>query len=164
MRAATFDRLIRRDLASVRREVEAYPTDDELWIAPPGVSNSTGVLVRHLCGNLRHYVGAVLGQSGYVRTRDAEFQAPPVSRADLLALIAATEREITPVLASLTDEQLAGDFPEPQNGRIFEGPDYMTHLVMHLGYHLGQIDYHRRLLTSSRGAVGALSSQELPHH
>lgn len=164
MRAATFDRLIRRDLASVRREVEAYPTDDELWITPPGVSNSTGVLVRHLCGNLRHYVGAVLGQSGYVRTRDAEFQAPPVSRADLLALIAATEREITPVLASLTDEQLAGDFPEPQNGRIFEAPDYMAHLVMHLGYHLGQIDYHRRLLTASHGAVGALNSQELPYH
>lgn len=162
MRARTVQLLIRRDLASLRREVEAYPTDDALWLAPPGLTNSAGILVRHLCGNLRHYFGAVLGQTGYVRQRDLEFSAPPVSREALLALIADTEREVLPVLASLRDEQLTGDFPEPQGGRLFEAPDYVAHLVMHLGYHLGQIDYHRRLLTTSRESAGALNSSELP--
>lgn len=162
MRAATLHTLIRRDLASLRREVEAYPTDESLWIAPAPSINSAGVLVRHLCGNLRHYFGAVLGRTGYVRQRDLEFSAPPVSRDALLALIEATEREVLPVLAALTDAQLTGDFPEPQGGRVFEAPDYVAHLVMHLGYHLGQIDYHRRTLTPSTASVGALSSAELP--
>lgn len=162
MRASTIHLLIRRDLASLRREVEAYPTEESIWLAPDGLANSAGVLVRHLCGNLRHYFGAVLGKSGYVRQRDLEFTAPRVSREALLALIADTEREVLPVLAALRVEQLTGDFPEPQGGRIFEAPDYVAHLVMHLGYHLGQIDYHRRTLTASRGSVGALNSSDLP--
>jgi uncharacterized damage-inducible protein DinB len=162
MRADTLHLLIRRDLGSLRREVEAYPTEDALWIAPPGVPNSAGVLVRHLCGNLRHYFGAVMGQTGYVRERPLEFAAPPVSRAALLALIDATEAEVLPVLASLRDEQLTGVFPEPQGGRTFGMADYLTHLVMHLGYHLGQIDYHRRLLTTSTEGGLALNSAALP--
>jgi hypothetical protein len=162
MRAQTVHTLIRRDLASLRREVEAYPSEEALWLTPPGIANSTGILVRHLCGNLRHYFGAVLGGTGYVRQRDLEFGAPPVSRAALLALISDTEREVLPVLERLRDDQLTGDFPEPQGGRTYEAPDYVAHLVMHLGYHLGQIDYHRRTLTSSTGSVGALSSAELP--
>lgn len=162
MRARSLHVLVERDLASLRREVEAYPTDDALWLTPPGLTNSGGILVRHLCGNLRHYFGAVLGQTGYVRQRALEFSAPPVSRAALLALIADTEREVLPVLASLSDEQLTGEFPEPQGGRVFEAADYVAHLVMHLGYHLGQIDYHRRTLTASHGSVGALNSSELP--
>jgi hypothetical protein len=162
MRASTVHQLVRRDLGSLRRELEAYPSDEAIWSTPPGLPNSAGVLVRHLCGNLRHYFGAVLGHTGYVRQRDLEFSAPPVSRAALLALIAETERDVLPVLAELRDAQLTGDFPEPQGGRVYEAADYVAHLVMHLGYHLGQIDYHRRTLTASRGSVGALNSFELP--
>lgn len=162
MQARTVERLVRRDLASLRREVEAYPTDDDLWQTPPGLANSAGVLVRHLCGNLRHYFGTVLGGTGYVRQRDLEFSAPPISRAALLALLDDTERELQPALAALTDDQLTGPFPEPQAGRLFAAPDYVAHLVMHLGYHLGQIDYHRRTLTAARQSVGAMNAAELP--
>lgn len=162
MRAATVYSLIRRDLASLRREVEAYPDETSLWQAPAGLANPAGVLVRHLCGNLRHYFGAVLGGTGYVRQRDLEFSAPPVSREALLALLDDTAREVLPVLEVLRDDQLHGDFPEPQGGRVFAAADYVAHLVMHLGYHLGQIDYHRRLLTASQASVGALNAAELP--
>jgi hypothetical protein len=36
-----------------------------------------------------------------------------------------------------------------------------VHLAVHLGYHLGQIDYHRRLSTSRTESVNTMSVKEL---
>src|SRR5437764_673264 len=74
-----------RDLRALRREVEAFADERDLWRVPPGIGNSAGTLALHLAGNIRHYIGAVLGGTGYVRDRDAEFALRDVPRTDLLA-------------------------------------------------------------------------------
>ncbi|MDE3053600.1 MAG: DinB family protein [Gemmatimonadota bacterium] len=150
-----------RDLGGVRREIEAYRTDADLWKLDPAIPNSAGTLALHLAGNLRHYVGAVLGDSGYVRDRDAEFSARGVSRADLLRQLDAAAADITKVMPRIADAQLAATYPVPVAGRTVSTGDMLIHLAVHLTYHLGQIDYHRRLLGGSTKSIGAVSPAEL---
>jgi len=58
-------RILVRDLNAVRRELEAYPDEQSVWALPPGVTNSGGTLAMHIAGNVQHFIGAVLGGSGY---------------------------------------------------------------------------------------------------
>lgn len=150
-----------RDLAGVRREIEAYAHEADIWKTHPAIPNSAGTLAVHLAGNLRHYVGAVLGDTGYVRDRDAEFAVRGVPRADVLAQLDAASRDITNVMPKLSDARLAATYPIPVAGRTVSTGDMLMHLAVHLTYHLGQIDYHRRLLGGSTKSIGAVSPAEL---
>lgn len=150
-----------RDLRGLRREVEAYPDDAALWSTPPGAPNSAGTLVLHVTGNLQHFVGAVLGKSGYVRDRDAEFADRNVPRAELLRRIAAAEQAVERGLAG---EEWPVEYPAAAGGggmRV-RTDEWLTHLATHLAYHLGQVDYHRRLATASTAGVGTIPTTELP--
>lgn len=153
--------LIARDLRALRREVEAYPTDDSLWVTLPGAPNSGGMLVRHLCGNLQHFIGAVLGETGYRRDREAEFRGAPVSRAALLRDIDRTSEAVRVSVARLTGAQLAAPYPQTLASTRFDTADFLVHLATHLAYHLGQVDYHRRLLAGSTATVNAMAIPEL---
>jgi hypothetical protein len=153
---ASLSALVDRELETLRREVEAYPDDDALWVSRPEVPNSGGILVRHLCGNLQHFVGGVLGGSGYRRERTAEFGAPPWSRPALLEEIARTRRASAAALGALSPERLDDTYPETVAGRQLATGDFLLHLGMHLAYHLGQVDYHRRLVAGG-GPVGAMA-------
>jgi hypothetical protein len=139
-----------RDLDALRKEVEAYADESDLWVVLPGTINSAGVLVHHCAGNLRHYVGALLGKSGYVRDRDAEFARRDIPRRELLEMIAAAEREVAAALTALPAASLDLDFPEPIRGAIRKTGDHLIRLTSHLGYHLGQVNYHRRVTTAGR--------------
>jgi uncharacterized damage-inducible protein DinB len=119
------------------------------------------VLVRHLCGNLQHFIGAVLGESGYQRNREAEFHGPSVPRAGLLAEIDRTGKAVQATLARLTEAQLATPFPQALAASRFDTGDFLLHLATHLAYHLGQVDYHRRLLAGSAATVNAMAIPEL---
>lgn len=138
--------LFERDLAKLAVEIEAYQDEPALWRTAPGIRNSAGNLCLHLLGNLNTYIGAGLAHTGYVRNREWEFAAPYVPRAELLAGITATQRVVADALASLTDAQLAAPYPL----LVWEAPTsvgyLLQHLTTHLAYHLGQINYHRRLL------------------
>ncbi|MBV6520102.1 MAG: hypothetical protein MNPFHGCM_00207 [Gemmatimonadaceae bacterium] len=153
--------ILLRDLRALRREVEAYPDDASLWKTIPSIPNSAGTLVLHLSGNLRHYIGAELGHTGYVRDRDAEFATRGASRADLLRAIDAAKRDVSEALPRLTDEQLAADFPSPVAHHRFSTADFLIHLATHLTYHLGQIDYHRRGVVGDAKSVGAVPPAQL---
>jgi len=153
--------LLLRDLRALAREVDAYPSDDVLWRTVPGISNSAGTLVLHLVGNLQHFVGAVLGQTGFVRDREAEFATHDLTRADLRGRIAAAAESVDTTLARLTPEQCEAEYPVLVGGRKLGTDEFLVHLVAHLGYHLGQIDYHRRMLVPNSGAVDAMSISEL---
>lgn len=150
-------RLLLRDLQSVRREIEHYPDDHGPWKAIPGLTNSGGTLVLHLCGNLQHFFGAVLGKNGYVRNRDVEFVKRNVSRADLIRELEVTTVTVTDTLKSLSASQLEGFFPQELNNLRIPTDILLMHLVTHLTYHLGQIDYHRRCVTGDPTPVGTLS-------
>jgi len=149
-----FIRVLARDLETLKAEILTYPDDASIWALPPGAPNSGGTLVLHLCGNLRHFIGAGLGGSGYVRDRDAEFSVRGTPRAELAALVHITTAEVVLALQSTPADRLdevmtVGTASLP----VRRG---LLHLAVHLTYHLGQLDYHRRLITGDARGVGAL--------
>ncbi|HEX5724110.1 MAG TPA: DUF664 domain-containing protein [Longimicrobiaceae bacterium] len=152
--------VLTRELRALRRQVEAYPDDESPWRMLPGISNPGGTLALHLSGNLRHFVGALLGGSGYVRDRDAEFSTRSLTRRELTERIDATLAEVTAALDGRELEPDA-DFPGPVMGMAVRTDEFLLHLAAHLAYHLGQVDYHRRIVTGG-GPAGALSLAELP--
>lgn len=153
--------ILDRDLRALTREVEAYPEEHQLWQAVPGMSNAAGTLALHLTGNLRHYIGATLGGTGYVRDRAAEFARRDVRRADILAEIETARSEIAGTLAGLDDRSLPPRFPEIIADHHVDTEEYLIHLLTHFAYHLGQLDTHRRIVTGNASSVGAVRPAEL---
>ncbi len=138
--------IFRRELMKLKTEIESYHQESNLWRIEKSIANSGGNLCLHLIGNLNTYIGATLGQSGYVRNRDAEFTLKNLPREELLKKIEATVHVIDKVLPTITQEQLDKEYPmivlkEPTSTEFF-----LVHLATHLTYHLGQINYHRRLM------------------
>lgn len=153
--------ILDRDLQTLSREVEAYPDRHQLWQTVPGMANTGGTLVLHLVGNLRHYIGAKLGGTGYVRDRAAEFSRRDVSRGDLLKEIEVARAEVAGSLARLDDRSLPAEYPEIIADSRFDTQEYLIHLPTHFAYHLGQLDIHRRIVTGDASGVGAVKPGEL---
>ena len=139
--------LFERDLSKLKEEIQLYSNAEDLWKTREGLSNSGGNLCLHICGNLEHFFGAVLGNSGYVRDRDAEFSNTGVPRDQLLAAVDAARHSVLSTLAELTEEDLDSPYPIEVFGHAMTKGYFLTHLATHLNYHLGQINYHRRLLS-----------------
>jgi hypothetical protein len=150
-------RAFMRDTESLRAELGAYPHEPQIWVVPPGTKNSAGTLVLHLTGNLQHYIGGEFGRTGYVRDRDAEFSRRGVSRADLMVEVDRALAAVQAGFRDLTDEALARPFPGGIRGQALPTGLLLLHMSTHLAYHLGQIDYHRRIVTGEVGRVDALS-------
>lgn len=146
-----------RDLHALDAQVAAYPTDAMLWQLLPGLTNSGGTLVLHLVGNLRHYIGAVLGRTGYVRNRVQEFAERDVSRAALQERISAVRHEVQLTLDALDPAVLDTPFPELVGNVQLGTRAFLLHLAAHLTYHAGQIDAHRRIAGGDASTVGMLS-------
>jgi uncharacterized damage-inducible protein DinB len=149
MLIATLRTLFARDLNKLKQEIEAYHDEPALWRIAPGISNSAGTLCLHLVGNLNTYIGAELGHTGYVRHRDLEFSLRDIPRTELLQKVAETRVVVDAALARLPDAQLDAEYPL----LVFEAKTstgyFLVHLAAHLAYHLGQINYHRRLLDTA---------------
>jgi uncharacterized damage-inducible protein DinB len=150
-----------RDLAALRREVEAYPDEADLWRLLPGIANSAGTLALHLAGNLQHFIGRHLGETSYVRDRPAEFARRNVPRAELLREIEAARTAVRMGMSRLTAEQLTGEYPEMIGKVRVTTGEYLVHLTTHFTFHLGQLDYHRRVVTGNPAGVGAVRPAEL---
>jgi uncharacterized damage-inducible protein DinB len=154
--------VVTRELRAIKREIEAYPDDASLWRAIPGTPNTGGTLALHVAGNIQHFFGAILGHSGYKRDRDAEFARRDVPRKELLAGIDAAITSVERTLTGLSESQLASTYPEPIAKRAVATRDFLVHLAVHLAYHLGQLDYHRRMVSGNPQGVDAVSVRELP--
>jgi uncharacterized damage-inducible protein DinB len=148
--------MLDRDLLTLRREVEAYSDERDLWREIPGVVNVAGTLVLHLTGNLQHYFGNRLADTGYVRDRPAEFARRNVPREELLREIDAARRAVKAASAVVSSSQLAADFPELIADHRIRTDDYLVHLAAHFAYHLGQLDYHRRVITGTKTGLDAM--------
>ena len=142
-----YKELFINNLQSLRKDIESYENEEDLWRLESDIKNTPANLCLHLCGNLKHNFGAVLGNSSYVRTRDQEFSRKGVSKEDLLKEIDGTVKMITPVLDNLKEEDINNPFPNDFFGEGQTIGSVITRLGGHLGYHMGQINYHRRLLT-----------------
>lgn len=152
MLIASVRTVLLRDLAALRREVDAYPEEALLWATPAGITNPAGTLVLHCAGNLQHFLGARLGGSGYRRDRPAEFARRGVPRPELLAEVDRAAAVVEAVLGRLDSAALDADYPEQVGGRTVAIGLFLVHLATHLTYHLGQVDYHRRTVTGD-GAI-----------
>jgi hypothetical protein len=156
MPTADISRLINRELASLSDELLAYPNEADMWTLPAGLPNSAGNLALHLVGNLRFFIGTQFGATGFVRDRDSEFSNKNIPRAQIIHDIQLAADEVTRALATLDPALLDKPFPVEVGGHKIQTALFLQHLASHLAYHLGQIDYHRRVVTGNSVSVGAI--------
>lgn len=138
--------LYTRDLNKLKLEIESYQNEASIWKTDKNISNSAGNLCLHLIGNLNHFIGAQLGNSGYIRKRELEFSLKDIPRAELIEKIEGTLEVVISTFNTLSREDLGKDFPLEALGYKMTTEYFLIHLFGHLSYHLGQINYHRRLL------------------
>ncbi|KPM48350.1 DinB family protein [Jiulongibacter sediminis] len=141
--AAVFE----KDLKKLKEEILQYDSEDLLFKTVKGISNSGGNLSMHLCGNLRHFIGAVLGNSGYVRNREEEFTGRFTTQ-KLVEDIEETIAIVKSMLSNLSEDDFSKTYPLQVFGSEMSTQFFIYHLLGHLNYHLGQINYHRRLITN----------------
>jgi len=138
--------LMNRDLNKLKVEISAYRNEDKIWIIDQGIANSAGNLCLHLIGNLNTYIGAVLGHTGYIRHRDLEFSLKDIEKDQLIKRIEETIHVVISTLRQLEEKKLADEYPLLVFDQKTSIEYMLIHLATHLSYHLGQINYHRRLL------------------
>lgn len=140
-----FEMFFARELDTLKKEISAYSSDEAIWTVPTGISNSTGTLALHLVGNLNHFVGALLGDTGFVRQRDKEFTDRDVPRATIIAMIDDTAAVVKKTIQNLKEADIHKPIPFEVMNRRLTYNGLLVQLIWHLGYHNGQINYHRRL-------------------
>ncbi|MCL4640556.1 MULTISPECIES: DUF1572 family protein [Olivibacter] len=146
MMVTVLKQLFLRDLGKLKTEITLYQNEQRIWHVEKQIANTAGNLCLHLIGNLNTYIGAEFAQTGYVRNRPLEFSAKDVPRSELIRRIDETISVIEIAFSKLSDEQLTAEYPQDVLDQKVTNGYFLTHLAMHLSYHLGQINYHRRLL------------------
>ena len=140
-----------RDLKRLKKEIESYSSQSSMWQIQGDIFNSAGNLCLHLIGNLKHFIGRGLADTDYVRDRNFEFSGKDVSKEGMLKDIEETIEVVEQGFDAISDDDLMKPFPiviwEEEKSMIFT----LIHLYGHMNYHLGQINYHRRLLDTAKG-------------
>jgi hypothetical protein len=146
MRTEFFVEKFESVLDKLKAEIERYPNDESLWIRDSSINNAAGNLCLHLMGNLNHYVGAGIGKSGYVRDRPLEFEDRDIPRQELLSRLDKTREVVLSSLRGLSDDRLGEPFVGGGHNAV-DGSieEELLGILTHFNYHLGQINYHRRL-------------------
>ncbi|MDP1995513.1 MAG: DUF1572 family protein [Ignavibacteria bacterium] len=138
--------LFNRDLNRLKTEIELYRDEKNIWLIEKNIANSAGNLCLHLIGNLHWFIGAELGKTNYVRHRELEFSTKDIPQTELIKKIDETIIVVENSLRGLTDEELKNEYPLLVFDKKTSTEYFLLHLTTHLVYHLGQINYHRRLL------------------
>lgn len=147
MNLKELNQLFQRDLDKLSQEIQAYPEEQNLWIIDKEITNSAGNLALHLFGNLRHFIGLELGGIAYVRNREREFGAKGEPRVALLEELEEVKRVVADSLLKLDASRLGDKSLHAMFGHSMSIGFFLMHLYGHFNYHLGQINYHRRLLS-----------------
>lgn len=142
-------KVMSRHLNQLKAEIDGYDSEADLWIKRGEIANTAGNLCLHICGNLQYFIGTNLGHTGYVRKRDEEFSKTNVPKKELLALIETTQKVVSNSLEELDESTLMENYPVQVFAEPMTTEYFLIHLTAHLSYHLGQINYHRRLLAPS---------------
>lgn len=139
--------LFERDINKLIEELMLYKNEETIWKIKEGITNSGGNLTLHLLGNLNHFIGATLGNTGYIRERDKEFSLKNIPRLQLVEELKKVNSVVKNTLTHLSDEDLEKNFPVPLNDKTLSTSFVLLHLLAHFSYHLGQVNYHRRLIS-----------------
>jgi hypothetical protein len=159
--ASDLCRMLMRELDGFRHEVEMFPDDASLWKVVPGITNSAGTLAIHVAGNLRSMIGVVLGGSGYVRNRDAEFSRRGLTREEVKAELDQAKNEIEPVMRKLNDAVLAAPYPGDLHGMTMPTRRFLIANEVHAAFHLGQAGYIRRVVTGNATSSHPIETEPL---
>ena len=135
-----------RDLDRLKKEIEFFNDEINLWRTIGNVKNSAGNLCLHLVGNLNTYIGKNIGHSGYIRDRDAEFSLKNVPKEKLVQEVVKTKEIVLSTLQNMTEDELKQNHVEKVFDYEMTNAFFLIHLAAHLSYHLGQINYIRRIL------------------
>jgi uncharacterized damage-inducible protein DinB len=138
--------IYKRDLDIVIDEIKLYQAEEDIWKTADGINNSAGNLILHILGNLNHFVGAQLGKTQYVRDRPAEFSSKNIASATMIAQIEDLKKMIETTLSAIQQNDFEETYPIDVFGYKMTTEYFLIHLLAHLSYHLGQINYHRRLV------------------
>lgn len=138
--------LFSRDLLRLKTEINLYNDESKIWIIENNIANSAGNLCLHLIGNLNTYIGAEFGKTNYIRNRELEFSLKNISKKELLDKIESTILVVDKSLQNITEEELKNEYEILVFDKKTTLEYLLVHLTTHLAYHLGQINYHRRLL------------------
>ena len=142
----TLQKIFKRDLEKLKQEIASYRNESNLWKVDKSITNSSGNLCLHLVGNLNTYIGAEIGKTGYVRNRDLEFSLKNIPQVQLVKMIEDTIVIVEDGLSKLNENDLEREYPLLVFKEKTSTGYFLIHLAVHLGYHLGQVNYHRRLL------------------
>ncbi|WP_426486015.1 DinB family protein [Flavobacterium sp. 2] len=142
----TLKSLFERDLKRLKVEIESYQNESRIWEIDKNISNSAGNLCLHLIGNINNFIGAEIGKTGYVRNRPLEFSLKDIPKTELIQKIDETLIVVNNALDSLKETDLEAIYPQIVFEKEMTTGFFLVHLSTHLAYHLGQINYHRRLL------------------
>lgn len=149
MLTQTLQNIYVRDLNKLKQELELYANEAVIWKTDKQIANSAGNLCLHLVGNLNTYIGATLGKTGYIRNRDLEFTLKDIAREELIQKVEATIRMIENVLPTISAATIQQEYPMLVLAEKTSTEYFLVHLAAHLSYHLGQVNYHRRLLDTA---------------
>lgn len=150
-----------REVATLERELDLYPDDASVWKQLPGLPNAAGTLFLHVSGSLQHFFGATLGKTGYVRDRAAEFSKRDVPRNEIREELSKARQGVRAGFANLTEEHLGQGFPVQYADTEVSTQLTLLQFLSHLAYHLGQIDYHRRVVTGDSASANAIAASDL---
>tara|TARA_R110002020_G_scaffold275023_4_gene490264 strand:- start:44 stop:490 length:447 start_codon:yes stop_codon:yes gene_type:complete len=141
-----FIKLFERDIERLKLEIKAYSKEENLWKTDQMITNSAGNLCLHLIGNMSHFVGKEIGRFDYTRDRDFEFAGKNVPKAELISMVEKLQSIVTASLDGMDEPMLDKQYPLEVFGEKMTHSYFLFHLYGHFSYHLGQINYHRRLL------------------
>ena len=138
--------LYERDISKLMEEINSFKNEETLWKTCGTIKNSAGNLALHIIGGLNYLIGAILSNTGYIRNRDQEFTNKGISRTVITEQLQQLVIMINKSVAQLTPGQMMSPYPiffDKENATISY---VLTQLLLHLNYHLGQINYLRRVL------------------
>jgi len=145
MLTTTLRQLFKRDLHKLKKEIATYEDESKIWKVEKQINNSAGNLCLHLIGNLNWFIGTQLGNSNYIRKRELEFSQKDIPVPELLNKIDETIALVDSTLDALAEERLQETYPMLVFKEKTSTEYFLVHLTTHLTYHLGQINYHRRM-------------------
>jgi uncharacterized damage-inducible protein DinB len=153
--------LLERELEGFQREIRLFPDDETLWATRPGVANSAGNLALHVAGNLRHFVGSILGDIPYKRDREAEFARRTGTREDVVAELANAAAVVREVLPRVPPSRLDDRFEGASTPRAVTTRRFLMHLCTHAAFHVGQAGYLRRILTGDTTSSDSVTAERI---
>lgn len=146
---STLEIIFKRNLNKLRSEIELYENENKIWIIEKEITNSAGNLTLHLIGNLNTYIGAQFGKTNYIRNRELEFSQKNIPKQELIKSIEETIIMVENALNKVTEEDLKQEYPILVFDKKTSTEYFLIHLTSHLAYHLGQINYHRRMVNNN---------------